>query len=105
MTLQCVWKPSGWRCDAGSGKTTLQTGDVLTLQIGKIQILGFQNLTSNTCFAAILGDGSVVTCESANHGGNSLAVQDQLKDVQQIQATNFAFAAILGDMSVVTWGT
>ena len=36
-------------------------------------------------------------------GGNSSAVQDQLKNVQQIQATlGGAFAAILGDGSVVT---
>ncbi|CAE7407634.1 unnamed protein product, partial [Symbiodinium microadriaticum] len=32
------------------------------------------------------------------------AVQGQLKNVQQIQATNIAFATILGDGSVVTWG-
>ena len=32
-------------------------------------------------------------------------VQDQLKNVQQIQASRGAFAAILGDGSVVTWGS
>ena len=37
-------------------------------------------------------------------GGNSRAVQGQLKDVQQIQASPFAFAAILGNGTVVTWG-
>ena len=37
-------------------------------------------------------------------GGDSSAVQDQLKGVQQIQATRQAFAAILDDGSVVTWG-
>ena len=37
-------------------------------------------------------------------GGDSSAVQDQLKGVQQIQATDGAFAAILEDGSVVTWG-
>ena len=37
-------------------------------------------------------------------GGDSSAVQDQLKGVQQIQATHGAFAAILEDGSVVTWG-
>ena len=31
-------------------------------------------------------------------------MQDQLKNVQQIQATKQAFAAILGDGSLVTWG-
>ena len=36
-------------------------------------------------------------------GGDSSAVRDQLKNVQQIQASHNAFAAILGDGSVVTW--
>ena len=37
-------------------------------------------------------------------GGDSRPVQDQLKNVQQIQASGSAFAAILDDGSVVTWG-
>ena len=32
------------------------------------------------------------------------ALQDQLKNVQPIQASGGAFAAIRGDGSVVTWG-
>ena len=36
-------------------------------------------------------------------GGDSSAVRDQLKNVQQIQSTHHAFAAILRDGSVVTW--
>ena len=59
---------------------------------------------SDGAFAAILGDGSVLTWGSAAHGGDSSPVQDQLRDVQQIQASDGAFAAILGDGSVVTWG-
>ena len=31
-------------------------------------------------------------------------MQDELKNVQQIQATRCSFAAILGDGSAVTWG-
>ena len=46
----------------------------------------------------------MVTWGYAGHGGDSSAVQDQLRDVQQIQASDGAFAAILGDGSVVTWG-
>ena len=38
-------------------------------------------------------------------GGDSRAVQGQLKGVQQIQASGCAFAAILTDGSVVTWGS
>ena len=55
---------------------------------------------ANEAFAAILGDGSVVTWGRASGGGDSNAVQGQLKDVQKIQATSEAFAAILGDGSV-----
>ena len=59
---------------------------------------------STSAFAAILGDGSVVTWGEACNGGDSSAVQDQLKNVQQIQASDAAFAAIRGDGSIVTWG-
>ena len=59
---------------------------------------------SQAAFAAILSDGSVVTWGDAELGGDSSAVQDQLKNVQQIQACGEAFAAILGDGSVVKWG-
>jgi hypothetical protein len=31
-------------------------------------------------------------------------VEDQLRNVQQIQATDYAFAAILADGSMVAWG-
>ena len=52
--------------------------------------------------AAILEDGSAVTWGNADaHGGD---VREQLKHVQQIQATERAFAAIVGDGSIVTWG-
>jgi len=46
----------------------------------------------------------VVTWGDPLSGGDSSEVQDQLKDVQQVQATNRAFAAILANGSVVTWG-
>ena len=55
-------------------------------------------------FAAILADGSVVTWGREGSVGDSSEVQDQLKGVRQIQATDDAFAAILADGSVVTWG-
>ena len=45
-----------------------------------------------------------MTWGHACHGGDSRAVQDQLKNVQHIQASPRAFAAILDDGSVVTWG-
>ena len=37
-------------------------------------------------------------------GGDSSQVQEQLRNVQHIQATNEAFAAILESGAVVTWG-
>ena len=73
------------------GEAKLQTGDCLTLQVGSVRIHG-----GFPSFAAILGDGSVVTWGSAVSGGDSSSVQDQLKNVQQIQASIGAFAAILG---------
>ena len=59
---------------------------------------------SHDAVPAILGDGSVVTWGDADSGCDSNAVQGQLKDVQQIQASYGAVAAILDDGSVVTWG-
>ena len=56
-------------------------------------------------FAAILRDGSVVTWAVLTAAGQQCCA-DQLKHVQQIQATaDGAFAAILVDGSVVTWGS
>ena len=63
-----------------------------------------QTQATESAFAAILVDGSVVTWGDADCGGDGTAVRDQLKNVQQIQATKHAFAAIRGDGSVVTWG-
>ena len=37
-------------------------------------------------------------------GGDSSQVQEQLRNVQSIQATDCAFAAILESGAVVTWG-
>ena len=81
------------------GAAKLQTGDCLTLQVGTVRISG-----GLLCFAAILGNESVVTWGSAHHGGDSSSVQNKLEAVQQIQTTGYAFAAILGDGYVVTWG-
>ena len=87
--------------DAQLAAAKLQTGDFLTLQVGTVRIR-----RGKVFFAAILGDGSVVMWGSAHHGGDSSSVQDQLKNVQQIQASrDGACAAILVDGSVVTWGS
>ena len=77
----------------------VQCEESLMLQVRRVDICG-----GRQAFAAILGDGSVVTWGHKESGGDSSAVRDQLKNVQQIQAQEDAFAAILGDGSVVTWG-
>ena len=58
----------------------LETGTSLTLQLQ----------AAGAVFAAILTDGSVVKSSRAEYGGDSRAVQDQLKAVQQIQASSGA---------------
>ena len=63
----------------------------------------FKIRASPHAFAAILSDGSGVTWGAAWVGGDSSAVQEQLKNVQQIPSTGYAFAAILSGGSVVTW--
>eukprot|EP00439_Symbiodinium_sp_Y106_P073288 s28_g13.t2 len=80
-------------------KASLQEGEPLTLQVRRVDIRG-----GSAAFAAILGDGTVATWGDARSGGDSNAMQAQMKTVQQIQATWAAFAAILGDGSVATWG-
>ena len=63
-----------------------------------------QQIQATPGVAAILADGSVVSWGRQDFGGDISAVGDQLRGVQQIQATVGAFAAILEDGSVVTWG-
>jgi len=46
----------------------------------------------------------VVTWGNPGFGGDSSAVQHQLKGVQQIYASDHAFAAISADGTVMTWG-
>ena len=78
---------------------TLRHGDSLILHINMVQACG-----SERAFCTILGDGSVVTWGDARCGGDSTAVREQLKNVQEIRATTGAFAAIIYDGSLVTWG-
>ena len=64
------------------------------------QLKGVEQIqATNSAFAAILQDGSVVAWGDQYWGGDSSAVQDQLKGVQKIQATDTAFAAILEAVS------
>ena len=94
-------------------QSSLQSGDVLTLHVGQVQIIASKidsysaysfSYQDGAAFAALLGDGSAVTWGHYRNGGDSRAVQDQLKNVQRIQSSFGAFAAIRSDGSVVTWG-
>ena len=57
-------------------------------------------------FAALRGDGGVVTWGDPQCGGDSTAVREMLNaQVRQLHATSHAFAAIKDDGTVVTWGS
>ena len=88
-------KPSEFLEAAG-----LQDGDQLTAIVGEAKLAATRYAFALWC----CGGDRVLTWGHLDFGGDSSAVQDQLKSVQQVQATHKAFAAILEDGSVVTWG-
>ena len=55
-------------------------------------------------FALWCCGGSRIVTWGNPYGGNSSAVQDQLRNAQQVQGTEGAFAVILANGAVVTWG-
>ena len=79
----------------------IEDGECLTALVLQPQLAATESAFALWC----RGDSAIVTWGGAEDGGDSSAVRDQLKGVQQIQATNHAFAAILADGSVVTWGS
>ena len=78
----------------------IEDGECLTALVLQPQLAATQSAFALWC----PGDSAIVTWGNAAYGGDSSAVRDQLKAVQQIHATRHAFAAILADGSVVTWG-
>ena len=85
--------------------TTLEEAEIQDEECLTALVLQPQLAATNRAFALWChGDSAMVTWGSASSGGDSSAVRDQLKGVQQIQASHRAFAAILADGSVVTWG-
>ena len=93
LSSQCDERSSSWASADNGGDSSFVKHRLKNVQW--IQ-------ASNFAFAAILGDGFVVTWGNGAYGGDSSFVQDQLNSVQQIQASPGAFAAIVGDGSVVT---
>ena len=78
----------------------IEDGECLTALVLLPQVAA-----TNSAFAVWChGDSTIVAWGDRHCGGDSSAVQDQLKGVQQIRATKSAFAAILADGSVVSWG-
>eukprot|EP00434_Breviolum_minutum_P046847 symbB.v1.2.043403.t1/scaffold14375.1/size858/1 len=78
----------------------IEDGECLTALVLQPQLAATRSAFALWC----PGDSAIVTWGDAQSGGDSSAVQDQLANVQQIQASDGAFAAILEDGSVVTWG-
>ena len=78
----------------------IEDGECLTALVLQPQLAATGQAFALWCH----GDSGVITWGPANCGGDSSAVRDQLRGVQQIQATEQAFAAILENGSVVTWG-
>ena len=93
-----------WQMDPSS-PGVVQTKGVTVRQFKISSGVSSRLQATGTAFAAILEDGSVVTWGRADYGGDSSAVGDQLRGLQQIKATRGAFAAIQEDRSVVTWGS
>ena len=78
----------------------LEDGDYLSAVILQPQLAATAGAFALWC----CGGNTVITWGNADLGGDSSAVQDRLKNVQQIQATESSFAAMLADGSIVTWG-
>ena len=83
----------------------VKSGDQLTLHMNQFQHQATKPGCLMSAFAAILGDGSVVPWGDVFFGDDSSAVQDQLKKVQQIQASEQGICCNPGEGSVVAWGT
>ena len=84
---------------------TLEEAEIEDGECLQALVLQPQLAATRTAFALWChGDSAIVTWGKEKGGGDSSAVQDQLKGVQHIQAAYRAFAAILEDGCVVTWG-
>jgi hypothetical protein len=83
----------------------IQDGEHLTGLAQRAKIAATRQAIAAWC----CGGDRIVTWGSGLCGGDSSRVKNQLKNIQQVQATKWAppgaaFAAILANGSVVTWG-
>ena len=81
-------------------ESEIEDGECLTALVLQPQLAATRSAFALWCH----GESKIPTWGDPICGGDSSAVRDQLKGVQQIQANHWAFAAILEDGSVVTWG-
>ena len=83
------------------GSTELRDQDVLTAILSHSIYI----YSTAKAFAALMGDGSVITWGQVDKGGDNSASQALLREkVNQIFSTAGAFAALRDDALVVTWG-
>ncbi|CAE7229205.1 unnamed protein product, partial [Symbiodinium sp. CCMP2592] len=82
-------------------QSNLRSGDMVYATVRPATLASTRQ---SMAFALMRSDGSVVTWGPGDRGGDSSAVQDRLRDVEQIVATGVSFAAIRSDRRVVTWG-
>ena len=87
--------------DTTLAEAEIEDGECLTALVLQPQMAATPTAFALWCH----GHSAIVTWGHAEYGGNSSAVRDQLRGVQQIQGTERAFAAILEDGSVITWGS
>ena len=78
----------------------LRDGDQLTAVVLEAKLTAGARAFALCCRG---GDGMMTWGEKKNDSDTS-NVQGQLRDVMQVQTTDYAFAEILGDGLVVTWG-
>ena len=101
-----TWGTQGSGGDPGVYSVSQFTGTTLIADVSDQLQDGVQALYStNSAFAALKADGSVVTWGNQSLGGDSSAVAAALESgVTEIFSTQTAFAALKEDGSVVTWG-
>ena len=73
-------------------ETEMEDGEYLTALVLQPQLTATSKAFALWCH----GDSAIVTWGDADFGGDSSAVQDQLKGVQQIQTTDWAFCCSFG---------
>ena len=78
----------------------VQNGDNLTVVAQEAKLAATEQAFALWC----CGGDRLLTWGNPHFGGDSAAVQEQFRGVQQVGATSAAFAAILTDGSVTTWG-